>query len=314
LGKGATFIFTFRAARQTPKSTTASSRRSSLSSRRSSVSSRRLQILRRRPTTLIVDDNEEVREYFLEVAGRLGLQCAAASGANEALALIGANGPYDIYFVDWRMPGLDGIALAKRLKDIPDRDSKIVLISGAEWNTIADEATAAGVDKFLPKPLFPAALVDCISECLGTSSDAPTAITEPSALDDCFKGRRLLLVEDVEINREIVETLLEATGIEIDSAVNGAEAVEKFTAAPEKYDIVFMDIEMPVMNGYEAVKHIRGAAYPVAKTMPIIAMTANVFREDIDKCLAAGMNGHIGKPLDFDMVIAKLQTYLAKKA
>jgi CheY-like chemotaxis protein len=125
-----------------------------------------------------------------------------------------------------------------------------------------------------------------------------------------FYGKRLLLAEDVEINREIVISLLEDFKLEIDEAENGRQAYDRFTANPEKYDLIFMDIHMPLVNGYDAAQMIRASAHPRAKTVPIIAMTANVFKEDVDHCLAAGMNGHVGKPLDFEEVVKILNKYL----
>ncbi|MDR2952235.1 MAG: response regulator, partial [Treponema sp.] len=126
-----------------------------------------------------------------------------------------------------------------------------------------------------------------------------------------LRGRRILLAEDMEINREIVTTLLEPLHVEIDCAENGALALQMFAEKPEKYDLVFMDVQMPEMDGYEATRRIRDLNVPRAKNIPIIAMTANIFHEDIDKCIKAGMNGHIGKPLDFKVVVDTLQTYLA---
>jgi len=126
-----------------------------------------------------------------------------------------------------------------------------------------------------------------------------------------FSGQTIILAEDVEINREIVLALLEPLELNIDCAENGAEALRLFTETPDKYDMIFMDIMMPGMDGYEATRRIRALDIPKAKTIPIIAMTANVFREDVDKCMDAGMNDHIGKPLDFDMVLEKLRTYLS---
>jgi CheY-like chemotaxis protein len=140
--------------------------------------------------------------------------------------------------------------------------------------------------------------------------------SEPD-LQGIFKGYRLLLAEDVEINCEIVLTLLDATQLKVECAENGVEAVRMFKEDPKKYDIIFMDVQMPEMDGYEASRHIRSAEeaykrnnpeYPIG--IPIIAMTANVFREDMEKCLKAGMNDHIGKPLDFDNVLSKLHKYL----
>jgi CheY-like chemotaxis protein len=127
---------------------------------------------------------------------------------------------------------------------------------------------------------------------------------------DSFKGYKILLAEDIDINREIVLSLLEPTSVSIDCAVNGAEAVELFSASPEKYDMIFMDVQMPEMDGYEATKRIRAMDAPNAKSVPIVAMTANVFREDIEKCRAAGMDDHVGKPINFGEVLSKMRKYL----
>ncbi|MDR2615763.1 MAG: response regulator, partial [Oscillospiraceae bacterium] len=127
---------------------------------------------------------------------------------------------------------------------------------------------------------------------------------------DDFSGKRVLLAEDVEINREIVMTLLEPTKLTVDCAENGAVALRMFSLNPGLYDLIFMDVQMPEMDGYEATRSIRKLDAPEAKSVPIIAMTANVFREDIDKCIEAGMNGHVGKPLDLAELLGKLREYL----
>ena len=146
------------------------------------------------------------------------------------------------------------------------------------------------------------------------SAPADDTADDPSGIKPditgLFEGRRVLLVEDMEINREVVMALLEPTRLEIDCAENGVEAVRKFSGAPEKYGLIFMDVQMPEMDGYEATRRIRALDLPNAKTIPIIAMTANVFREDVEKCMKAGMNSHVGKPLDFDEVLEKLNIYL----
>jgi CheY-like chemotaxis protein len=192
------------------------------------------------------------------------------------------------------------------------------MISAGEMDGIKYEARGAGVDRFLPKPLFPSAITDCINRCLGAENLIAAADPEVPAAD-VFEGRRILLAEDVEINREIVETLLEPTALRIDCAENGVEAVRLFTASPDAYDMIFMDVQMPEMDGYEATRRIRafekerrGTGVPagLSKEVPIIAMTANVFREDVEKCLEAGMNDHVGKPLDIDEVLSKLRYYL----
>jgi CheY-like chemotaxis protein len=149
-------------------------------------------------------------------------------------------------------------------------------------------------------------------EYRGTGS--PIAAKEETAPgSDSFRGCRLLLAEDVEVNREIVLALLTPTALEIDCAEDGAEVVRLYSKAPDKYDMIFMDVQMPKMDGYEATRRIRILDVPGAREVPIVAMTANVFREDIDKCLEAGMNDHVGKPLDFDEVLSKLRKYLPQK-
>jgi CheY-like chemotaxis protein len=257
---------------------------------------------------LAVDDADEIRQYFSEIARGMGFFLETAPGGEEALDLIERNGAYDIYFVDWKMPGMDGVELSRRIKE-GGGISVVIMISAAQWTVIEEEAKAAGVDKFLSKPLFPSAIADCLSQCLG--QDNLAAESGSREITDNFEGKWMLLAEDVEINREIVISLLDPTSLVIECAENGVQAVKLFTDNPEKYDLVFMDVQMPEMDGYEATRLIRASGTPNAKTIPIIAMTANVFREDIEKCLAAGMNAHVGKPLDIDEVLAVLRTWLA---
>jgi signal transduction histidine kinase/DNA-binding response OmpR family regulator/HAMP domain-containing protein len=258
---------------------------------------------------LAVDDAPEIREYFADIAQRFEIACDTAADGDEAVSLIERNGPYDVYFVDWKMPGMNGIELTRRIKEGKSDKSVVIMISATEWSAIEPDAKSAGVDKFLPKPLFPSAIADCINECLGVAASA-TENDQAQEETDSFEGYRILLAEDVEVNREVVLALLEPTRLAIDCAENGAEALKMFAAAPEKYDMVFMDVQMPEMDGYEATRHIRALGVPRAKEVSIVAMTANVFREDIEKCLAAGMNDHVGKPLDIDEVVAMLRKYL----
>ena len=262
---------------------------------------------------MAVDDDTTILENFKEIMQGFGKSCDTAISGEDALNLVELNGAYNIYFVDWKMPDMDGIALARALKTKKaEVDSTVVIMtSAAEWNTIGDEAKKSGIDKFLSKPLFPSDIADIINESLGVNQ-GQTDKTQPD-IAGLFAGRRVLLVEDVEINREIVQALLEPTYIEIDCAENGAEAVRIFSEAPEKYDMIFMDVQMPVMDGHEATRRIRALDVLKAQTIPIIAMTANVFQEDIEKCLAAGMDNHVGKPLDFDEVLGRLRIYLTSE-
>jgi CheY-like chemotaxis protein len=296
---------------------------------------------------LAVDDAEDIREYLGEMAGRMGFSLHAAEGGEEALAFIEKNGPYDMYLVDWKMPGMDGVELSRRIKE-KDGGSVVVLMSAEELAAVEGEARTAGVDKFLSKPLFPSALADCVSQCLGEENLAAEAGKEEHEYRDNFGGARILLAEDMEINREIVMSLLEPASLIFDCAENGAEAVRLFTENPERYALVLMDVQMPEMDGYEATRRIRAlekerrekgeaprdAAAPSGtfpkgepreaefsqetpkehpKGVPIIAMTAKVLREDIEKCLAEGMTAHVGKPINLEEMLSVLRTYLPAK-
>jgi signal transduction histidine kinase/CheY-like chemotaxis protein len=290
LGKGSTFTFTVNLKRGEGK-------KQGLGGR---------QVNRNDVRVLVVDDSQVILDYFRVVSKKLGIYCDTAISGEEALAFV-ERGHYHIYFLDLQMSGMDGIQLSRALKARASESSMVIMMTANEWTTDAEEAKEAGVDKFLSKPLFPPVIEEVINECLSVKVQEET---NEQNLDGAYKGRRVLLAEDVEINREIVLTLLEPTLLEIDCAENGTQAVRMFADAPEKYDMIFMDIQMPEMDGYEATRRIRALDVLAAKKIPIVAMTANVFREDIEKCLEAGMNDHIGKPLDFDTVMEKLRTYL----
>jgi CheY-like chemotaxis protein len=264
---------------------------------------------------LAVDDDPETLVYFGEIVRRFGFPYDLASGGEEALALIEKNGPYSLYFIDWKMPGINGITLSRTIKESgKGKHSIIIMISAAEWSVIEKEARNAGVDKFLSKPFFPSTIMDCINDCLGLGYHR----TNNEPLEDdtgCFEGYRLLLVEDVQINQEIVIALMEDTKLGIDCANNGVEALAMYCAEPEKYDAVLMDVQMPEMDGFEATRRIRAFEHERQKApVPIIAMTANVFREDIEKCLIAGMNDHLGKPINLRELMTELRRYLPEGA
>jgi CheY-like chemotaxis protein len=256
----------------------------------------------------VVDDAPDVLEYFSEFANIVGAGCDTAKSGEEACAAIERRDKaYDICFVDLVMPGgMDGMELTRRIKADKDGKSVVIMISSSDLTSVEDEGRRAGVDKFLSKPLFPSTITDCINECLGVSRYLSEANAQADVCDD-FSGRCVLLAEDVDINREIVLALLEPTNLRIECAENGVEALKMFSENPERYDMVFMDVQMPEMDGYEASRRIRALNTPRAATVPIIAMTANVFREDIEKCLEAGMNGHLGKPLDINEVLTVLR-------
>ena len=293
LGKGARFIFTARAGR---------GKQHLLSLLDPGIKRDDLDIL-------VVDDDHFTRTYFVNTLNHIGVRCSVAAGGEEALRLLDEHGDYDIYFVDWHIFGMDGNEFTRRIKARERKNKSVVTMISGDWETARGVAFEAGADKFLTKPLFASTIIEHINECLEAKA-ARRGETFTKATLGMFSGKRLLIAEDVEINREIVISLLEDTGLIIDEAENGREAFLKVRADPGRYDLVFMDIQMPKMDGLEATRKIRSLPDERAKTLPIIAMTANVFKEDVEKCRAAGTNGHIGKPLALDEVLAVMKDYL----
>jgi len=299
LGKGASFIFTISVKKLPEKP------RSKLLA---SINSEKIHVL-------AVDDAAETRNYFKRVMGIMNIPCDVASGGREALDMIqkSSDKPYNIFFIDWQMPEMDGIELTKRIKEINGNNSIVIMISVADWSRLEKEATEAGVKHFISKPLFPSELINAINICISNELNE----TGNESLHD-EKGRRrfdfyehtLLIAEDVDINREIMSAILDETGVSIVFAENGKLALTMFQENPDKYDLILMDVNMPVMDGYEATQGIRNLELMRAKSIPIIAMTANVFREDIEKCIDSGMNDHIGKPIDTDSLFGMLKKYL----
>jgi signal transduction histidine kinase/CheY-like chemotaxis protein len=294
LGKGAKFIFTIQASR-------GRQRLQSLLS--PGISPENLNVL-------VVDDDKITLEFFKDVFSKINVKCRVASNGTEALRIIDENGDFDVYFIDWRLGEIDGIELTKRIKKRENSKDAIVTIISGLSTVVRDEGVKAGVNKYMMKPLFASAIIERINECLDVeSARQEESFTETTRGE--FGGKRVLLVEDIELNREILISLLNETGLIIDEAENGVEAIEKVTANYDKYDLVFMDIQMPRMDGLEATRQIRLRHKGREKHLPIIAMTANVFKDDIDRCLGAGMDSHIGKPLDLNDVLAVLKKYLS---
>jgi len=262
---------------------------------------------------LAVDDSEDTLLCFSNVMEAHGLPCEVASGGAEALKMIEQCGdrPYNIFFVDWQMPEMNGIELTRRIKEITGDNAVVFMISVADWNTIEKDALSAGVRSFIPKPLFPSSLINAINECLGAEAAKAEVRAQNADRTHDFSGYSILIAEDIEINQEIMSAVLEDTGIEIDFADNGQTAFSLFSENQSKYSLILMDIQMPEMDGYEATRLIRAMESQRAKSIPIIAMTANVFKEDVENCIEAGMNDHIGKPVDLNDLFDKLRTYLA---
>jgi len=259
-----------------------------------------------------VDDEPEIREFFTAVSEKMGVVCAVAATGEEALRLLDKNDDFNVYFVDWKLPDMNGGELIKRMQEKTTQNPIVIIFSSTDWSVIEDEALAVGADKFLPKPLFPSVIHEVISEYMGTDSGTKQDDENIVKADD-YTWYTILLADDVEINREIVLSMLEPANLTIECAENGEQVVEMFTASNGKYSMIFMDIQMPKMDGYEATRRIRALDIPDAKTIPIIAMTADVFREDVEKCFEVGMNGHIGKPININDVYRQFRMYLTKE-
>jgi len=298
LGQGAAFIFTIRVKKAEGKAQTQHYER---------IRQRNLRIL-------AVDDATEVRDYFKQIMDALKLQCDVASDGHQALQLIQdtAADPYNIFFIDWKMPGMDGIELTRKIKEISNNNSIVIMTSASDWNSVEKEAAEAGVNHFISKPLFPSTLVNSIELCLGAElseikSDADNNFSKQKY---DFSEHTILIAEDIEINREIISAILEETRICVEYAEDGKKAISMFSENPGRYELVLMDINMPEMDGYEATRQIRSLDIAKAKSIPIIAMTANVFKEDIEKCISSGMNDHTGKPIDADELLDKIYQYI----
>ncbi|MDR0958432.1 MAG: response regulator [Clostridiales bacterium] len=256
---------------------------------------------------LIICDKPESRDIFIEVATRNEFGCEIFDNTQDALNAVKENNIYSLCIIDINGEIKKCIRAAYNLRRLQFHGIIIVATSAKDWAQFSDTATEAGIDGFLQNPLLPSSVVDCINGFL-----TPNYYDSSSKFSKyCFRGFRAMLAEDVEVNREIVLSLLEDTGLEIDCAENGMEAVRLFEQNPV-YDIILMDIQMPHVDGLEATRRIRALNIPQAKEVPVLAMTANVFREDVLKCFESGMNDHIGKPINLEELITKLKKFLLK--
>jgi signal transduction histidine kinase/DNA-binding response OmpR family regulator len=243
---------------------------------------------------LVVDDDTHITEYFTEIMKSYNIIPSTAHDGETAVELAEKT-VYDIIFIDWSMPGMDGSEAARRIGEISP-SSKIIMISSYEWSDIAESVKAAGVSDYIMKPVPPSDIYSKIIQNVNISAVPFENID--------FKGKKILLVEDVEMNRMIVMGLLEDAGCELIEAENGQIAVDLIRE--NEYDLVLMDMQMPVMDGLTATREIR----KFNKNIPIIAMTANAFKEDAERCIEAGMNSHIAKPIDTDIFLNVLKKFL----
>jgi CheY-like chemotaxis protein len=236
------------------------------------------------------------------------------SGREAVKKVVGHHGGVDDYFaiiIDWKMPDMDGIETTKAIRKAVGADVPIIIISAYDWPEIEQEAREAGANAFVSKPLFKSRLAHLFNSLVGNENkendEAP--LSEFENID--LSGHRTLLVEDNQLNLEIATEILEMTKIKVEVATDGDIAVDKVkNNGKDYYDVVFMDIQMPRMNGYEATKEIRNLENGVGSDIPIVAMTANAFAEDIQMALSAGMNEHISKPLDLKSLAAVLKKWV----
>ncbi|WP_294468726.1 PAS domain-containing hybrid sensor histidine kinase/response regulator [uncultured Anaerofustis sp.] len=262
---------------------------------------------------LIVDDDQIVCENASALLDELGMRGYwVLSGQEAILSVIDAHERRDDFFaviLDWKMPGMDGLETLKALRENLGDDVPIIIISAYDYSEIEEEFIKAGADAFLSKPLFKSKMLHVL-QLFCTHSKLINAFTEEENQVD-LSNKRVLLAEDNDLNREIAIELLEMEGIEVDSVENGKRAVEMFEAsAVGDYGAILMDIQMPVMNGYDATKGIRALNRADAKTIPIIALTANAFATDVGKARSVGMNEHIAKPINVKTLVKVLQTWM----
>jgi len=264
---------------------------------------------------LVVDDSQASCEIACEMLDELGMDGEWVLSGKEAVARVcDRHASEDDFFaviVDWKMPEMDGVETTREIRKKVGNDVPIIIISAYDWSDIEAEARAAGATAFINKPLFKSRVGHLFKELFSGKTNEMPDISLTQLSDENFEGRRALLVEDNELNMEIAQEILSMAGLEIDCAQNGKEAVDVIAAADDDYyDVIFMDVRMPIMNGYEATRNIRAMPREYAKRVPIIAMTANAFSDDIRESKAAGMNEHITKPLDFDRLTQVLKEWV----
>ncbi len=248
---------------------------------------------------LVVDDDPIACEHALVVMDEAGIRADTASSGKEALDMLevahAKHEPYNLVLLDWKMPEMDGVEAARQIRKLYSNDTTVIILTSYNWDEIIDEALHIGVDSFLSKPLFASTIID---EFLRIARRNSMSVYKEKRRAE-LSGRHILLAEDIFINAEIVKELLGTRGVLIDHAENGRLAVELFEKSePGFYDAVLMDVRMPEMDGLEAAQKIRAMDREGAKKIPIIAMTANAFDEDVQHSLQAGMNAHLSKPVD----------------
>ena len=262
---------------------------------------------------LVVDDDFNTCDSVTKMLVKVGMRSEWTLSGKEAVLRarqsIEMSDAYHAYIIDWRLPDMNGIEVTRQIRSLND-DTPIIILTAYDWSDIEVEAKAAGVTAFCSKPMFLSDLRETLMSALGQKRTDPAQELLPEK-EENFKGRTILLVEDNELNREIALEILRECGFQVDTAENGAVAVEKVrTSAPGRYDLVLMDVQMPVMDGYTATRQIRALDDPALAGIPILAMTANAFDEDRRNALASGMNGFLSKPIIVGDLVQELRKIL----
>ncbi|MDD6040067.1 MAG: response regulator [Clostridia bacterium] len=260
---------------------------------------------------LVVDDDfntcDSVTKLLIQLDMRAEWTLSGKEAVLRARQSLEVNDPFHAYIIDWRLPDMNGIEVARQIRALGDQ-TPIIILSAYDWTDIEDVAREAGVTAFCSKPIFMSDLRDSLRTALGYQKPAEPSILPAKQEYANLRGKRALLAEDNELNREIALEILGEYGLDIDVAENGAEAVKKVVASkPGDYDLVFMDIQMPIMDGYEATRLIRALEDPALAAIPILAMTANAFDEDRKAAMECGMNGFLSKPISVEEIIQTLQ-------
>ena len=265
---------------------------------------------------LVADDDRDSCIHASLLLQNLGIDSDWVQTGRECVEKVRAaqrsGTDYDVCLVDWRMPDMDGIEATRRMREAVGPDTLIIIITAYDWGAIEQSARAAGANAFLSKPIFASTLYNALLAVTGIEKAVLCPNPGGSLRRPQLAGRHVLLVEDNEINREIAMELLKMVEITVDYAGDGQEAVDKFLAFGDNYDLILMDVQMPVMDGYRATQAIRRSGHPRAGSIPIIAMTADAFHEDVVRAAEAGMDGHLAKPIDPERLYQTLAERLAE--
>ena len=265
--------------------------------------------------TLVVDDDVAVCESAILTLREMGIQAEWVDSGRKAVdqvrVLWDRGRYYDLILIDWKMPEMDGLETARRIRAIVGPEVTIIIMTAYDWTAIEHEAKLAGVNLLMSKPMFKSSLISAFSKALGEKEEHTQPVQEP---DYDFTGRRVLLAEDNAISTEVAVLLLESKGFQVDTAENGLRALEMFSKTEQGYySAILMDIRMPLMDGLTAAANIRHLSNADARTIPIIAMTANAFDDDIEKSRASGMNAHLAKPVDPALLYQTLYDFIFRE-